>query len=77
MSKYNALTEHLSSRPAPITMTFAELDRVVGGLPASAGRHRAWWSNEVDGTHVQARGWLSANRRVGDVDLNTRRVTFV
>jgi hypothetical protein len=45
-SRYEALTSHLAGRPdAVIELTFAELDRLVGGLPESARRHQAWWSN--------------------------------
>jgi hypothetical protein len=48
----------------------------VAGLPPSAYEHRAWWSNERQGSHVQAIGWLDAGRRVESVDLDTTRVTF-
>ncbi|MFL5796553.1 MAG: DUF6884 domain-containing protein [Actinomycetota bacterium] len=50
-----------------------ELDDLVGGLPASARRHRAWWANNT--SHTQARAWLEAGWRVKAVD--TRRVIFV
>jgi hypothetical protein len=40
------------------------MDRLVDGLPPSAHRHRAWWSNERKGNHVQAAAWLEAGRRV-------------
>jgi hypothetical protein len=56
-----------------ITSTFDELDRLIpGGLPSSARRHRAWWSNSgqphsevwrgagwlVDGVDQFGRGWV-------------------
>ena len=55
-------------------MTFAEVGALVGGLPASARIHRAWWGN--DRSHVQAKAWLAVNRSVGDVDLREAVVRF-
>ena len=78
MSKYGPLNRHLASCPEPaLTVTFSELDDLVGGLPASARQHRAWWSNERDGGHVQAHAWLDAGWRVDDVNLTAERVGFV
>ena len=77
MSKYDPLQEHLDRLlPERMQLTFSEIDRLVGGLPPSAYRHRAWWSNERRGSHVQAVAWLDAGRRVEDIDLNAGRVTF-
>jgi hypothetical protein len=55
-------------------MTFEEIDRLVGGLPPSAGRWSAWWANSR--SHVQAVAWLDAGRRVESLHLDDRRVTF-
>ena len=62
----------------PVEMTFDEIERLVGPLPASAQRHQAWWSNEVDdGTrHVQSKAWINAGREVEAVDRSARRVRF-
>ncbi len=77
VSKYDSLREHLDRLPPELVqLSFAEIDRIVAGLPPSAYEHRAWWSNERQGSHVQAIGWLDAGRRVESVDLNTTRVTF-
>ena len=57
-------------------MTFDEIDHVVGGLPASARRYPAWWSNEREGTHVQAHAWMDAGWRVENVNLAAKRVRF-
>lgn len=77
MSKYRPLNRHLASCPEPaLTMSFFELDDLVGGLPASARQHRPWWSNERGG-HVQARAWLDAGWRVDEVNLTAERVRFV
>ena len=56
MAKYDPLFRHLVSADAgPIDMTFDEIERLVGALPASALKYSAWWSNhQLDGAHVQA-----------------------
>lgn len=78
MSKYAPLRRRLESEPGPtLEVTFAEVDAIVGGLPASARRHSAWWSNEEEGTHVQARAWMHAGWRVEAVDRRGERVRFV
>lgn len=78
-SKYDPLREHLADTAEPvITMTFADVERVLGvELPPSAFRHAAWWANEASGSHINARAWLEAGRRTANVDLNTQRVDFV
>jgi hypothetical protein len=77
VSKYDPLREHLDRLPpGRVQLTFNEIDLLVGGLPPSAHRYRAWWGNERQGSHVQATGWLDTGRRVEDVDLNAARVTF-
>ncbi len=78
MGKYDPLRAHLLALDKPRTsMSFEEVGFVVGGLPRSAFEHRAWWSNEANGSHVQARAWLEARHRVESVDLSRRRVTFL
>jgi hypothetical protein len=73
--RYLPLAEHLASRAEPqVTLGFDEIEAILGvDLPASAGRHRAWWSN---GGHVQAQAWLSAGYEVDDVDPPGRSVRF-
>lgn len=72
--KYAALTEHLGTLPHPAHVSFAEIDRVVGGLPKSASVHPEWWANHLGNT--QAKGWLGAGRKVVSVDLGRRVVEF-
>lgn len=75
-SKYDELRDHLSEHSeSTVTLLFTEIDRLIGGLPASARTHRAWWAN--DPTHSQSAAWLDAGRRTTDVDLNAGRVRFV
>jgi putative restriction endonuclease len=77
MGKYSALRRQLEREAGrSVEMAFGELDDLVGGLPASARRHSAWWSNEREGTHVQAHAWLEAGWRVEDVNLTAERVRF-
>lgn len=74
MGKYEPLRMFLAGQTADVELTFARISRLVGGLPPSSSRHRAWWAN--DASHVQARAWLQAGRRVAAVDLGARRVRF-
>ena len=78
MAKYDALFEHLCHRTdEAVSMSFDEIERLVGPLPASATRQRAWWSNGIAGTrHVQASAWLNAGREVESVDPDRRTVRF-
>jgi len=78
MGKYDQLRSHLTTDGRHhIELSFDEIERVVGGLPLSAREHRAWWANEVQGSHVQADAWLGAGYRVDAVDQVGRRVRFV
>lgn len=77
MAKYDPLFEHLCrAGDGPLEMSFDDVARLVGGLPASATSHRAWWANEVGGRHVQAAAWINAGREVNDVDMARRIVRF-
>jgi hypothetical protein len=78
MSKYTALTKHLSSRSGSrLPMSFAEVETILGfPLPASARSHRPWWANSAHG-HVQSRGWLDAGYQSEQVDLEGEKLVFV
>jgi len=77
MSRYQALTRHLSARKdLRVPMTFAEIEAILGApLPGSARAHRPWWANSGHG-HVQARGWLDAGYQSEQVDLVAERLVF-
>ena len=47
MSRYDPLYRHLSTQTGHIvTMTFAEIENVLGfDLPPSARKYAAWWGN--------------------------------
>ena len=73
--RYEALTSELADRSeVVVSLTFRELDRLVGGLPASARTYAAWWSNSRT-SQPHSRYWLDAGRRARP-DFNAERVTF-
>jgi hypothetical protein len=74
--KYQLLRDELATRGTVVEMTFDEVADLVEGLPDSAFKYSAWWSNEVDGGHVQARAWSAAGFRVDRLDLAGRKVRF-
>jgi hypothetical protein len=73
--KYGPLRDHLASRPGDrARMTFAEVEGLVGRLPDSAHRHRAWWGN--NGSNVEAKAWLDAGWHVDSVNQARGEVVF-
>jgi hypothetical protein len=76
MSKYNAISLHLTSLDAKIwEATFDDIEKVLGfPLPDSARQHQAWWSNQ---RRAQSLAWESAGWKTTGVDLDQERVTFV
>ncbi|KAA1426896.1 DUF7662 domain-containing protein [Nocardioides antri] len=75
--KYERLAAHLATLPADqvsVELTFAEVDRLVGGLPPSARTVRQWWANS---SHGQALAWREAGWHVDTVKFADRRVRFV
>lgn len=76
-TKYAPLTDYLAARQGrPITMTFGDVERVVGRpLPASK-HYRAWWSNNPT-NNVMTRAWLAAGFKTANVDITAERLTFM
>jgi len=74
VGRYSPLTDWLAVHTEhELTCDFATLESVLGSpLPASARRHRPWWSNS---TSSQARAWMNAGFLVSSVDLAQQRVT--
>lgn len=63
-------------RAGEVRLSFLEVERLAGtGLPASAWRHRAWWSNHP-GNNPMTRVWLDAGFRTGQVDMQGRTLVF-
>ena len=77
MSKYEPLATHLrESGKTVVSMTFDEIERVIGAaLPASAFRHRAWWSNNPANS-VITYAWLKAGYKTADVNMPGRKLVF-
>jgi hypothetical protein len=78
VTKYDGLVELLRDHQGErIQLAFEQISTVVaGGLPPSAYQHRAWWANEPNGRHVQARAWMGAGWVVAEVHFAGRAVTF-
>src|SRR5258708_34976248 len=77
MSKYDALGAFLKNqRNDRVPMSFADVERVAGRkLPASAAKHRPWWSNNPDNS-VMTRVWLDAGFESEQVDMAGRKLVF-
>ncbi len=77
MSKYAPLADYLKRQGREhVPMTFAEIERVTGvKLPASATKHRPWWSNNPDNS-VLTKVWLDAGFESEQVDMAARKLVF-
>ncbi len=57
-------------------ITFGEIEKITGvKLPASAQKHRPWWSNNPDNS-VMTKVWLEAGFLSEQVDIATRKLVF-
>ena len=80
MAKHNPLYEWFRLKSAAggeeVETTFDEIEGILGNpLPTSAKEHKEWWDNNQ--THAQAiGGWKAAGWRVGQVDIESKKVTF-
>jgi hypothetical protein len=77
MGKYSRLGEFLrAQRGKEVPMTFAEIERVIGGkLPPNSPQYPAWWSNNPS-NNVMTKVWLAAGFRTEQVDIKSRKVVF-
>jgi hypothetical protein len=77
MSKYSALGDYLKRQRAErIPITFGEIERITGvKLPASAQKHRPWWSNNPRNS-VMTKVWLDAGFESEQVDMPARKLVF-
>ena len=66
------MTYYLKGVPDGVTLTWVELDDIVGGMPMSAAKHNAWWYG--DRPHV--RSWKSAGFGFTNLKMGLK-VTFV
>jgi YD repeat-containing protein len=77
MSIYDPLKDHLAQqRTDEVPMTFDDIERVIGAaLPKSAGKFRAWWSNNPT-NNVMTQAWIGAGFRTERVDMPGRKLVF-
>lgn len=74
-TKYDPLSDMLRGRPEPIIeVSFRELERLIIGLPASALKPAAWWSNTYE-SQPHSHYWLDAGRWARP-DFNGQCVRF-
>lgn len=78
MNKYKPLEIHLSgSRRERESMTFKEIEALIKAkLPASARKHRSWWSNNPR-SGVITKSWLKAGYKSANVDMKDETIDFV
>jgi hypothetical protein len=78
--KYTPLEQYLRGLPVnqkEVTLNFEQIEGIlIDKLPNSAKEYSAWWNNEVEGTHVQARGWMDAGWLVDMVNFTEKWVRF-
>ncbi|WP_371419811.1 hypothetical protein [Tardiphaga sp.] len=77
MSKYDRLGEFLRKQSVErVPMSFADIERITAAtLPASAHKHRPWWSNNPTNS-VMTRVWLDAGFESEQVDMTGQRLVF-
>lgn len=78
-SRYAPLREWLDAQEgAKVTADFAQLDRLVGGLPPTARRSTSYWSGSAASapTHTWKRAWEEAGFTVDSVSRSEEWVIF-
>ncbi len=74
--RYEALGAYLRARndQSTVPLTFAEIEALVGELPASK-RYPAWWSNNPSNNPL-TKVWLDAGFRTEQVDIAGGKLVF-
>ncbi len=68
----------LSASAKEVTLSFEQIERILNDkLPPSAYEYLAWWANEKEGNHVNARAWANASWKVESVDFNRKQARLV
>ena len=76
MSKYSPLQDFLTAqRAGEVPMTFAEIERLIGGPLPPSKLQRTWWSNNAS-NNVMTRAWRAAGFRTARVDVAGERLVF-
>jgi len=76
-AKYQPLEDYLRKcQYDMLPMTFKDIEKLIGEpLPASARRHRAWWSNNPSNSTITY-AWLNAGYKTTDVEMERGRLVF-
>ncbi len=76
MGKYTPLRDFLIDQDKPvISMSFEQIEELIGQPLPSSKTSRAFWSNNPD-NNVMTREWLAAGFLAEAVDLKARTLTF-
>ena len=76
--KYIRLAAHLAGQPSSVdrlTLTFPEIEAIVGEALPSTARFPSWWRN--DDRKMHSRAWLTAGWRVDGLGSGRSQVEFV
>jgi hypothetical protein len=74
--KYSALADYLRAQKSDeVDMTFAQIERIVGGKLPASHRYRSWWSNNSFNS-VMTKAWLDAGFESTNVDMKKRTLVF-
>jgi hypothetical protein len=82
-NKYAAVGNFLLLNPDQnkghkLKLSFGQIEIILGDkLPVSARKHRQWWENESNPTHVQDKSIDFAIWSVASVDSKKETVTFI
>ena len=71
---WSALTSYLRGKPETVTVSWRELEDVVGGMPASAIDHAAWWGGDRPHTRAWKAAGFEVLRKTPGVSVTFRRV---
>ena len=72
MATWNLLYHFLRASKDEVTLTYSEMGDIVGGMPASASKYRAWWGS---GRHSHYDAWTKAGFDIKDLQMG-KQVTF-
>jgi hypothetical protein len=76
MGKYSPLGDFLrKQRSTHVSITFAEIERIVGAKLPKSQRYPAWWSNNP-WNNVMTQVWLDAGFETEQVDVEGRKLVF-
>lgn len=76
LRKYDPLKRYLLDHRGDFcTLTFSDIEKIIGAsLPSSARKRAQWWGN--DKTHVQALSWIMAGWNVERPNFAEQHVFF-